>query len=95
MALVWAADQSFERYVVHRRRPRYGRSRCPSPPTPLRALTLSFAADPFINRAPYNDLAHLPGGFAAEPSVQAYLRDRRNFDFGAAQPGQVQPLLSG
>jgi hypothetical protein len=39
-------------------------------------------------------LAHLPGGFAAEPSAQAYLHKRRNIDFGAAQPGQVQPLLS-
>lgn len=41
-----------------------------------------------------NGLAHLPGGFAAEPSAQAYLHKRRNIDFGAAQPGQVQPLLS-
>jgi hypothetical protein len=42
-----------------------------------------------------NDLAHLPGGFTVEPSVQDYLRKRRNIDFGAAQPGQVQPLLGG
>ena len=30
-----------------------------------------------------SDLAHLPGGFAAEPSVQAYLHKRRNLDFDA------------
>jgi hypothetical protein len=41
-----------------------------------------------------NDLAHLPGGFAAGPSTQAYLHNRRTLDFGAAQPGQVQPMLS-
>jgi hypothetical protein len=44
---------------------------------------------------PPNDLTHLPGGFAAEPSAQAYVRKRRNPYFGAAQPGQVQPLLGG
>jgi hypothetical protein len=40
-------------------------------------------------------LAHLLGEFAVEPSGEVYLHERRNFDFGAAQPGQVQPLLGG
>jgi hypothetical protein len=38
-------------------------------------------------------LAHLPGASAAGPSAQASLHKRRNVDFGAAQPGQVQTLL--
>jgi hypothetical protein len=45
--------------------------------------------------APANDLAHLPGGFTVEFSAQDHLRKRLNLDFGAAQPGQVQPLLGG
>ena len=55
-------------------------------------VCLLFMINFLLQRA--NGLAHLPGGFAAEPSAQAYLHKRRNIDFGAAQPGQVQPLLS-
>jgi hypothetical protein len=40
-----------------------------------------------------NDWAHLPGGFTDEPSGHDHLHKPRNFDFGAAQPGQVQPVL--
>lgn len=34
-----------------------------------------------------------PDGFTIEFAAQDHLRKRRNLDFGAAQPGQVQPLL--